>query len=165
MTRNFDWFIEDGIAVMGRPGGLNELEDDLLFLRRTGIERIVSLTMEPLDAYQVERFSMEVVHLPVPDGGAPTLEQIEEFNALVTRWLRSGKKVVVHCGAGYGRSGTMLACYLVGTGCTSEQAIRRVRRFRPQSIETAEQEACIAGYELRLLERKLRDGRDGIGPG
>jgi protein-tyrosine phosphatase len=56
----------------------------------------------------------------------------------------------------------MLACYLVATGCTSGEAIRRVRRFRPQAIETREQEACVAGYEMHLLEERAGEGRDGI---
>ena len=156
--RNFAWFIEDTLAIMGRPGSLNELEDDLLFLRRNGIEKIVSLTLDPVNEDELDKFSMEVVHIPVPDGVAPTIAQIEEFNAKAGKWLAEGKGVVVHCGAGYGRSGTMLACYLVGTGSTSGEAIRRVRRFRPQAIETREQEDCIAQYELHLLERRLSDG-------
>ena len=51
----------------------------------------------------------------------------------------------------------MLACYLVGTGLTHEKAIRRVREFRPQSIETMEQEKCVAEYELHLLEKRLTE--------
>lgn len=162
--RNFAWFIEDTLAIMGRPGALNELEDDLLFLRRSGIEKIVSLTLAPVNEDELERFSLEVAHIPVPDGAAPTIEQIEEFNAKAGKWLAAGKKVVVHCGAGYGRSGTMLACYLVGTGSTSGEAIRRVRRFRPQAIETREQEDRIAQYELHLRAKKMRGERDGSGP-
>lgn len=154
---NFAWFIQDEIAVMGRPGGLNELEDDLLFLRRHGIEKVLSLTLDPIDEHQLARFSLEAVHIPIPDGSAPAVGQIDEFVSGVKKWISAGKKVVVHCGAGYGRSGTMLACYLVGRGCTSAEAIRRVRQFRPRAIETREQEGAVADYELHLLERRLSD--------
>ncbi len=157
MTRNFGWFIENEIAVMGRPGGLNDLEDDLLFLRQKGIDKIISLTMDPVNEDEVRRFSFEAIHIPIPDGGIPTTEQIEKFISVVNGWIKKGKKVVIHCGAGYGRTGTMLACYLVGTGLTSEKAIKRVREFRSQAIETKQQEKCVVDYGLHLLEKHLTD--------
>lgn len=157
MRRNFGWFIKGSIAVMGRPGSLNDLEDDLLFLRREGIRKIISLTMAPLDEHEVTRFSFKAVHIPIPDGGIPTCGQLEQFVSAVGKWLEKGEKVVIHCGAGYGRSGTMLACYLVKTGLASDEAIERVRLFRPASIETIQQEKCVVDYELHLLEKRLTE--------
>jgi protein-tyrosine phosphatase len=45
--------------------------------------------------------------------------------------------------AGYGRTGTVLAAYLVAKGAEPEEAIDRVRRARPGSIETVEQEHAV----------------------
>ena len=58
---------------------------------------------------------------------------------------------MVHCYWGRGRTGTMLAAYLVKQGHhTARQAITEVRNKRPYSIETYEQEDAIFEYESSL---------------
>ena len=52
----------------------------------------------------------------------------------------------MHCGAGMGRTGTMLACYLVGKGYSFQDALAHVRQRRPGSVETLEQEGVIRDY-------------------
>ena len=60
--------------------------------------------------------------------------------------------MVVHCGAGMGRTGTMLACYLVGQGYAAQDALAEVRQRRPGSVETLEQEAVIHEYANHLKD-------------
>ena len=47
---------------------------------------------------------------------------------------------------GVGRTGTVLACYLVHRGATAVDAINRVRELRPGSVQTPEQEAAVLQY-------------------
>ena len=56
----------------------------------------------------------------------------------------------MHCGAGIGRTGTMIACYLVDKGFSAEEAIQLVRQARPGSIETREQEQVIHDLAQRM---------------
>jgi protein-tyrosine phosphatase len=57
--------------------------------------------------------------------------------------------VAVHCGAGLGRTGVVLACYFVSKGLNAPNAIARVRRLRPGSVETEEQADAVAEFARR----------------
>jgi len=60
----------------------------------------------------------------------------------------------VHCTLGMGRTGTMLACYLVKTThCDAQQAIDTVRKRRPGSIETERQEQLVQEFSESLQSR------------
>ncbi len=151
IPRNFSWLIQDEIAGMARP---MSMVADLEFLKDNGIEAIVSLTEVPLHKTLIEEFGFEYKHIPIVDLSTPTQEQIEEFATFVNSLISSKKRIVVHCDAGIGRTGTMLACYLVNKGYSARKAILEVRNKRPGSIETAEQEDTIIKYEERLLKKR-----------
>ncbi|MCC7240126.1 MAG: dual specificity protein phosphatase family protein [Planctomycetia bacterium] len=151
IPRNFSWVIEGEIAGMARP---ISLVSDLEFLKDNGIEAIVSLTELPLHKTFIEEFGFEYKHIPVVDLTSPTQGQIDEFVAFINSLTSSKKKTVVHCDAGIGRTGTMLACYLVSKGYSAQKAVTEVRRKRPGSVETLEQEDTIIKYEERLLKKR-----------
>ena len=151
MPRNFSWVIQDEIAGMARPVSV---VSDLEFLKDNGIEAIVSLTELPLHKTLIEEFGFEYKHIPVADLTSPTQEQIEEFVTFVNNLMSSKKKIVVHCDAGIGRTGTMLACYLVNKGRSAKNAITEVRKKRPGSIETMGQEETIEKYEEKVQKKR-----------
>src|SRR5205823_2071865 len=71
----------------------------------------------------------------------PALEQVAQAVAAIDHFLDNGRAVAVHCGAGLGRTGTILACYLAAQGLSSDEALATVRAQQPGSVETPEQEA------------------------
>ena len=144
MIRNFSWLIEDEVAGMARP---SSSISDFEFFKDNEIEAIVSLSESPLNKDLVDEFCFEVIHIPIKDFDTPSLEQIEVFIEFVRKVRANNKKIVVHCDAGIGRTGTMLACYLVNKGYKASEAIEEVRTKRPGSIETLEQEEVIMEYE------------------
>lgn len=120
--------------------------DDLDGLRETGIGAVVSLTeFFPLALVGETRFA--TLHLPIEDMTVPETEQLERFVRFVDRMVARGTAVGVHCHAGLGRTGTMIACYLVTRDKSAEQAIEHVRRVRPGSIQTDQQERAVHRWE------------------
>lgn len=150
MLTNYGFMIEGVLAGSALPGSCGPLMEDLQEAREAGITAVVTLTETPLQAAMLRESGMKYLHLAVEDFAAPTISQVEEFVAFVEDVRREGGAVLVHCRAGYGRTGTMLAAYLIRDGVTAAEAIRRVRQARPGSIETSRQERLLQQYEAKL---------------
>ncbi|KAL6075283.1 Dual specificity phosphatase, catalytic domain containing protein [Balamuthia mandrillaris] len=169
---NFSFVLPKKLAGCGVLGSWRPLALELSELRDYGITAIVSLTEWPLDEEQVKENGFAYLHLPVPDYNIPTAQQVKELCAFIDQQLELPQKqqkeeqhdeqrtgaVVVHCFGGSGRTGTMLAVYLLhysfkkrkmeeigeeGLVFDGEKAIQLVRSLRPRSVETKAQEDVV----------------------
>jgi protein-tyrosine phosphatase len=68
---------------------------------------------------------------PIPDLHVPELEGLRDLVAELRARLEAGDGVVVHCGAGIGRAGTVAAALLMSLGLDHDEALERVRTSRP----------------------------------
>ena len=149
--RNFSWVVDNQLAGMGHPGHGETAETRYAYLANRDVSLMVSLTETAPDAQALNDKGIAQVHLPVIDFTAPTLSQLDDFVTTTANELMSGGRVVVHCAAGQGRTGTFLAAWFVASGATSQEAIDHVRELRPGSIETQAQLDIIAEYAASLL--------------
>jgi protein-tyrosine phosphatase len=72
-----------------------------------------------------------VVWRPIPDLHAPSGDSAVELFDELSRRLHSGRRLLVHCGGGIGRAGTIAAGLLITMGETPADAVRHVRAHRP----------------------------------
>jgi atypical dual specificity phosphatase len=152
MAWGFSFIVPERLAGMGAPRDPDAAVD---WLQQQGVRNIVSLTHPVFDPDRLNAAGFGYLHLPVEDFTAPELDQIERFVQFVDEAPARGA-TVVHCTAGMGRTGTMLACYLVHQGYDPDRAIAEVRALRPGSIETSEQSAIIHRY-AQARGRGLRE--------
>lgn len=151
MLRNFCFVVDGVLAGSALPGDWGKLEDDLADARAKEITAIITLTERSLPPAAIKEHGFQYLHIPVEDFQPPSLDQIKRFVDFVNKVKSSGKgATLAHCRAGIGRTGTMLACYLVSTGLTAADAIDRIRNLRPGSIETFDQERVVEEYEKSL---------------
>jgi atypical dual specificity phosphatase len=141
----FSWVEKPLLAAMAQPDEAEQLE----WLRRQGVELVLSLTEDPLRRDWVNDAGLMVVHVPVVDMEPPTQAQLDRAVSTIKRAHDRNMGVAVHCTAGLGRTGVILASYYVSKGMTAKNAIARVRRLRPGSVETDEQAEAVAEFARR----------------
>ncbi len=121
-------------------------EEELAWLRGEGNDIVISLTEYPVPRRWIDQHGLMNVHIPIPDMSVPNPEDIEKALGTIKKARESKMGVLVHCLAGKGRTGTMLALHLVSQGMNGSQAIERIRTLRPGSIETDEQQDLVLQY-------------------
>lgn len=155
--RNFSHLIDGQLCGLAHPGRGAELESSLDDLRAAGVTVLVSLDEVGVVGETAQAHGIGHRHIPVVDFGAPTLAQADEFVRAVDEELGRGGQVAVHCQAGIGRTGTMLAAYLIAHGSSVEAATDEVHGRRGHGVESNSQLRFLEEY---AAHRKLaaRDG-------
>lgn len=84
----------------------------------------------------------------MPDGGVPDARWERWWSAIsdeLHACLADEGRLAIHCLAGIGRTGLVACRLLVEQGMGPEEALRRVRRARPGSVESLSQEDYVRG--------------------
>lgn len=145
---NFSWVIDGMLAGSGMPMSREELE----WIKDNGIKAVLTLTEEQLPHEWLD--GIEYLHVPTVNGSAPDIGDIERAADFIENNLKSNKSVVVHCAAGKGRTGTILAAYMIKfKGMVASDAIEKIRSARPGSVENDSQEIALSLFERHLKNR------------
>jgi protein-tyrosine phosphatase len=148
------------LAIVTRPQGSKWLGDEMLALKRGGIETLVSL-LERREAEWLglederaaaEKAGLTFLNFPITDTTVPL--NVGRFRAFVSDLaarLRRGEHIGVHCRGSIGRATVTAACALIHLGWRPADALAAVEQTRGCSVpDTEEQRAWILAYEARL---------------
>ncbi|WP_324736351.1 dual specificity protein phosphatase family protein [Thermococcus sp. SY098] len=141
-------FITDKVAFspMPYPEEIAELAKEF--------QAVVVLTYEYelyYDLKEWEKHGVEVLYSPIEDFSAPTLEQLINIVRWIDEKAKDGKKVLIHCFGGSGRSGTIAVAYLMySQGLSLRDALTRVRSLKPSAVETWSQMDILRKFERYL---------------
>ncbi|HUM07584.1 MAG TPA: dual specificity protein phosphatase family protein [Acidocella sp.] len=156
--RGFVW-IEDGrLAATPMPGISADVDYDLDLLKNAGVTTLITLTEQDFPQDALTRHGLKNVHLPIVDRKAPTPAEMDMLVARMRDLMDNGKVLAVHCLAGLGRTGTILAAYLVKEkGMSAQGALNQIRRFNRQFVQSDDQEDFLVEYEVQQEQALLRN--------
>jgi atypical dual specificity phosphatase len=152
--RGFLWLKHGELAGAPLPGVFLDINYDLKALRRVGVTHLISLTRTPLDAEALAANGLRSYWSPIPDMGAPSVAQAIELCQHIDRLVSGREVVAVHCRAGLGRTGTVLAAYLIWKGATALGALETARRVEPRWVQSDEQVAFLEEFAVNIANRR-----------
>jgi len=142
---NFSWLIEDKLAGSAIPTSIDEVQ----WVIEQGIKSIVTVREEPLDDDWIR--DVNYLHIISNDMGVPEFNDLVHAVDFIHRRITNKEPVMVHCLAGLGRTGTVLASYLIKyQNMSADEAIQKVREQRPGSIQSYPQEEIIFQFAKSL---------------
>ena len=142
---NFSWIIEEKLAGSAIPTSKEEID----WLKQEGVKSIVTIREEPLEDEWIK--DVNYLHVHSNDMGIPEFSDLVNSVDFIHQRITNDEPVMVHCLAGLGRTGTILACYMIKYQKMSTQdAIDYVREKRHGSIQSYPQEEMIFRFEKSL---------------
>jgi len=139
---NFSWLIEGKLAGSAIPTSFEEIK----WLVDGGVKSIVTVREESLDDDWIK--NINYLHIHSNDMGVPEFEDLIKAVDFIHQRITNNEPVMVHCLAGLGRTGTILACYLIKyQKLSADDSIQKVRESRPGSIQSFPQEEIIFQFE------------------
>ena len=146
MISGFRWIIDGKLAGSALPGLYGDHEKEIKFLKSCNVSHIVSLLEEEVSDQFGDDFFY--YHFPIEDMKVPNALQAKKVLKQVRSWIENDQVVLFHCKAGLGRTGTMLACYMIDEGMTADEALEHVRRINPSYIQSDIQERFLRQYAI-----------------
>ena len=144
---NFSWVIDSKLAGSAIPTAKEAVD----WAKQEGIKSIVTIREEPLDDEWLD--DVNYLHVHSNDMGVPEFDDLVSSVDFIHERIGNNEPVMVHCLAGLGRTGTILACYLIKyEKMSADDAITKIRKQRSGSIQSYVQEEIIFRFEKFVRE-------------
>ena len=141
----FSWLIENKLAGSGIPTSIDEVQ----WMIKQGVKSIVTIREETLDESWIK--DVNYLHILSNDMSVPEFDDLIYAVDFIHRRITNNEPVLVHCLAGMGRTGVILACYLIKyQKMSASEATEKIREERPGSIQSYPQEEIIFRFEKSL---------------
>ena len=157
-----DWLEGDssvnniGLTILpGRQDTERILSEDIATMKEENVGAVATLiTKEEMEEYGVpdllkkyEEAGLECKFNPILDQKTPSVEELNKLIDWMDEKIAAGKKVMIHCVGGLGRSGLLAASYLIRHGHKPADAIALVRQARGErAVETKIQEDFVMDF-------------------
>jgi len=145
------------LAVVMKPRPDDWLEDDLIRMKRDGVQTLVSLLEKDEEEMLglgeegplASKVGMQFLSHPIPDVHVPPdLTAFQEFVADLANRIRGGEQIGVHCRGSIGRATVTAAATLIQLGWTPKDALTAIQTARGCAVpDTQEQENWILNYK------------------
>lgn len=149
--RGFHWVLAGRLGTAPLPGAVLDIDLDLAALANVGVTTLITLTRRDLPQDKLARHGLDNLHLPIYDREAPSINQLRMLAIRMTRLMQQGQVLCVHCRAGLGRTGTVVAGWLIHEGLTADAALQRLRAIDRDYVQSADQEAFLHELEASFL--------------
>ena len=119
-----------------------------------GFDTVIDLREEDAQKYRdiLKKHEIEYLNIKIPDGmGAPP-NVLFEITKLIMKRVRDGKKILIHCNLGRGRSILIAAAYLVSKGLKPDEAINKVKSIRSVSFLNTQQREALYEFAKAIRE-------------
>jgi len=146
-------WVTDQLGVGHAPMSHPQLEA----IRAEGIDAILNLCGEFCDLHDIEADAgFEVHYLPLEDEEAPELIELEKALEWLDEAIYLGKKVLIHCRHGIGRTGTVLNSYLLRRGLGHKLAGKALKKLKSKPANFI-QWRTVRKYGKKSGQLKVRE--------
>jgi len=125
-------------------GGLNSPE--LVASQKFGVVLDLTENDDSLYGDTLKARNIEYVNIKIPDRYGASPEVLSQITALIDQKVSEGKKVLVHCNLGRGRSALVVAAYLISQGLSPEDALKKIKEKRSVTYLNERQKHALSGY-------------------
>jgi len=154
--RNFLWLKKGMLAGTPQPGLVNEIEYDLMLLKKVGITKLISLRELEPDAEVIKNYDIESLWFPMKDMTAPPIKEAKKWCKKVAKMLQQNEIVAFHCKAGLGRTGTLLVAQLIWEGMDALKALEKARQIEPRWVQSEKQVKFIEAFDKSVKKEQQK---------